>query len=224
MIILYVLLGILGLLLLLLLMPVWVFGGFEKELSVRVWYGPARLYKYPGKEKPEKHAVREVSKTKPKKEKKKSGASEKIEEINRLLKEDGLSATMEYFGVLLKLAGTAAERLLATVTVDRFDFKLSLCGEDTAETAILYGQACGMIYPGLAVLERWIRFKKRRVEVEPAFLAEETNVTAEVRLHVIPLRAVWVLARLAVRYIWLNMRMLKNPDKKAQHSIHDKPL
>ena len=141
----FVLLGLIAVMVLVLFVPVYGRIRYDGEwrVSLRVWGIPIPLL-------PAAEEERETPAAVKKKQKKKS--SSKKEELKQLFREDGLEGTLRLFGRLAVLAGKTAGRLLRAVTVDKLELELLVAAEDAADTAVRYGQVCGVLYPALAAI------------------------------------------------------------------------
>lgn len=190
----YSLLGLLGLLILLLILPVCVRIQYREALKVHVWvFGVIPVYWYDSaKEKPDKPE-------KPKKEKKKAkdGSKPKKEkngflaDLSKQLKNEGVAALVRTIKSVTKLAFGALKRVFKAITVDRLHLEIVVASEDAAATAINTGRVCAVLYPALSALQCALRIRHREVTVTPDYLAENGRITADVRMRVVPIRAVW---------------------------------
>lgn len=194
----WIVLGILAFVLLLLLLPVHVSLRFRDELEVRVRYAFVSLRVYP---RPEKPAKKKKKAARAGRRAKKQEPEEKLSQIEKLLKEDGVGAVVEYLQSVAKLAVDALRRALRVIVVDRLETRLIVVGEDAAETAVLYGKICAAVYPAQAVLETVMKVRRRQVCVEPGFLQEKSSAAVDLRAHVQPLRLLVAAAGLLVRWL-----------------------
>ncbi len=220
-IVLYSVLGLLALalllLLLLLLVPVSVCISGDSPWRVRVRVLGIPLTLVPAKDKPARTKKRSNKKAKTDQSppKKPSKAAQIKEELRAAFRQDGVAATARYLQRLAELAGQAAGKMLRAITVDRLRLRLLVVvQEDAAETALLYGRLSGVVYPAVAVLERFMRIRRRDVRVEPGFLQTCGRVTADVRLHAVPVRLLWAALWFALRYSEIN----DQPTKEVNHN------
>lgn len=209
-VVLYSVLGLLALvlllLLLLLLLPVSVriTGGDVWRVRARVLGVPITLL--PARDKPRK-------KKKPSKkpqtaakapQKKPSKAAQLKAELKAAFQRDGVAATALYLKRLAALAGQTAGKILRAITVDRLQLRLLVVAEESADTALWYARLSGIVYPAVATLERVMPIRHRDVRVEPGFLQTEGRVTADVRLHAVPVRLLWAILWFTVRFTEMN--------------------
>ena len=78
------------------------------------------------------------------------------------------------------------------------DLQILLAAGDPADTAQLYGQVCGLLYPILEWLAQRVRFRKRHVRVEPNFLLEESDAYVDIRFRLSLPKIIGVVLNLAI--------------------------
>ncbi len=190
----WVLYSLLGLLVLLFgALSVSIYGRitYDGALSARMWVLGIPFTILP-KEKTEK-----------KKRPAKKGAATKkkpsaVQELAALLKQDDIGGTLHFLGGVAALAGKTIGRLLRSITVSQLDLQIRIATDDVAVTAQRYGQVCGVLYPSLAMIERWVRIRRRHLRVEPNFLMETSAARFDIRLHV----SLWRLLGAALALLW----------------------
>ena len=188
----WIVLGILAFVLLLFLLPVHVSLRFREELEVRVRYAFVSLRVYPRPEKPAKKEKKKAARGH--RGAKKKETEEKLPQLEKLFKEDGVSAVAAYLQMMAKLAADALRRALRVIVVDRLQVRLIVVGEDAADTAVRYGKICAAVYPAQAMLDTVI-------DVEPGFLQEKSSTAVDLRAHVQPLRVLAAAVGLLVRWL-----------------------
>lgn len=210
--VLFSLLGLLSLVTVLISIPVYGRLTYDGELSARVWVLGIPITLMPRPEPEPKPASAQSSPKKKKKEKQPS----KLKELAELLKQDDLSGTLHFVGEVAVLAGKTVGRLLRSITVNRLDLQMRIATDDVATTAQRYGQVCGVLYPALALIERWVRIRRRNLRVEPNFLVEESAVRFDIRLQV----SLWRLLGAALALLWgfLMIKEQSNPQNKKEVS------
>lgn len=223
MIALYILLGILGLLVLLLLIPAGVWLRYSSEgFHLKVIYGPIRLQLMPKKPRKIRNPEAEERKKQKKLEKKqqkdaqkkakKAEEKKKQQEAQRKREKAGIPANpvpgatelpqkggsvkqlLEYVPVALRLLDAIRVRLLLRKLV----LLVNLGGDDPADLAEKYGKVTAAVASSINLLERAFRIRRRDVQVYFDFMADGTEVYAELDLVVSPIR---ILA-IAIRYGW----------------------
>ena len=189
--VLYSLLGLLVLLIGALSIPVYGRIAYDGTLSVRL-----RVLGIPFTILPQKKT------DKKKRPAKKAAAKEKkpsaVQELASLLKQDDIGGTLHFLGGVAVLAGKTVGRLLRSITVTQLDLQMRIATDDVAVTAQRYGQVCSVLYPSLAIIERWVRIRRRNLRVEPNFLMETSAARFDIRLHV----SLWRLLGAALALLW----------------------
>lgn len=210
--VLFSLLGLLSLVTVLISIPVYGRLTYDGELSAQVRVLGVPITLMPRPEPEPKSASAQSSPKKKKKEKQPS----KLKELAELLKQDDLSGTLHFVGEVAALAGKTVGRLLRSITVNQLDLQMRIATDDVATTAQRYGQVCGVLYPALALIERWVRIRRRNLRVEPNFLVEESAVRFDIRLQV----SLWRLLGAAVALLWgfLVIKEQSNPQNKKEVS------
>lgn len=211
--ILYSLLGLLALVSMVLSIPVYGRLTYDGTFSVRIRVLGIPIVLMPRPE-PEKKASsgKSASATKKSQEKKPS----KLKELAELLKQDDLAGTLHFIGEVAALAGKTVGRLLRSITVNQLDLQMRIATDDVATTAQRYGQVCGVLYPALALIERWVRIRRRNLRVEPNFLVDNSAVRFDIRLQV----SLWRLLGAAVALLWgfLMIKEQSNPQNQKEVS------
>ncbi len=179
----------LGIIVLLMLLPLGVTARYgESGALVKAIAGPARIRLYPRKKKekkpkPEKPAEKEKTASQAKEPAEKGGSWKDFLPLVR--------TALDFLGDLRR-----------KLRVERLELKLILAGDDPADLAQNYGRiwaAVGNLFP---LLERAFVIKKRDVEVECDFVAEETRVAARLDLTI-------TLGRLLVLVVRYGIRILR---------------
>ena len=211
--VLFSLLGLLSLVTVLMSVPVYGRLSYDGELfaQVRVLGIPITLIPRP---EPEPKSTSTKSSSPKKKDKEKQPS--KLKELAELMKQDDLSGTLHFIGEVAALAGKTVGRLLRSVTVNQLDLQMRIATDDVATTAQRYGQVCGVLYPALALIERWVRIRRRNLRVEPNFLVEKSAVRFDIRLQV----SLWRLLGAAVALLWgfLMIKEQSNPQNQKEVS------
>lgn len=169
-VLLWILIGIVGLLALialLLCVPVHLLAEFGDSTRLRVRYGPVRITLMPGTPKPKKEKKPKKKQTKKEKQSKKADQS-KEEKPKKALKE-----TLADFGIPDHLPDTMAELVQMLIHVGRLGngvrHSFTICylrltvvcgGSDAAEAAINYGRAWPMLLGVEQLLGKVLRMKE----------------------------------------------------------------
>lgn len=194
---------VLGVFLLILVLPVSARVAFHGELRIQVRVLAIPFTVYPRKEKKKREARKAGRKRPaPKKTKKKDGLSS----VGAMLKEDGVGATARYLSEMAALVKTAAVRVLRAITVRELKLRLTVGGEDAAQTAIRHGALCGAVFPALAALEGSMRVRRREVQVTPDFVYGESRANLDLRVSAMPLRLLCAAIGLMLGFVGYTLR------------------
>ena len=199
--VLYSLLGLLVLLMVVLSVPVYGRVAYDGAFSVRIRVLGVPITLIPQPETEKKTATSSA--------KKKEQKPSKLKELSDLMKQDDVAGTLHFLGEVAALAGKTVGRLLRSITVNRLDLQMRIATDDPSVTAQRYGQICSVLYPSLALIERWVRIRHRQMRVEPNFLLTDTAVRFDIRLQV----SLWRLLGAAVALLWgfLMIKEQSNP-------------
>lgn len=70
-----------------------------------------------------------------------------------------------------EIARTAA-KLRGRARIDRIELALAIAGEDPAETAVVFGGVCAVLYPALSALNALLPVRRREVQIVPQYGGE----------------------------------------------------
>ena len=153
MIVLWILLGLLAAVFLLLLVPVHADVRYREKLELDVRYLFLRRTLLPAPEEPQAEKAEAPSKEK-KPEAQKQKKNPMLEKLARFKEAEGLSGLLHLAGDFLRLTGTSAAKIIRCLKIRDFDLYVLTGDEDAAAAAILYGQACAVVYPAPARVGR----------------------------------------------------------------------
>ncbi len=187
-------------LILLVILPLSVsFAYNEDGLRLRVGAGPVKLTLFPAKKKVRKKGKPE--------EKKISLPKKKAPKPTQQKKEKGGSLTD--FIPLVKIALEYLNGLRRKLRVNRLELKLVLAGDDPCDLALNYGRAQAAVDSVMPQLERFLVIKKRSVDMECDFTAEQTLVIARVDISVTLGRLVGTSVYYALRALTAYLKIHK---------------
>ena len=170
----------LAVLLLILLLPLgFRFVYRESQSGVWVLIGPLRFRVYPA-QKSKKKATSKKSADKPNKQK--GGSYRDFLPV--------LKTVLEFLGEFRR-----------KVRVKRLDLKMILAGDDPCDLAVNYGRAWAALGSLVPQLERLFTIKKRNLEVECDFAAEETLIYARVDATISVIRVLHLLSRHGIKVL-----------------------
>lgn len=173
---LWIILGIFAFLFLLLLCPVTLAASYETQLKARLRFLFFSYRLAPPKEK----------KTKKKKKVKKvpeGPAVPQESKLKQLIEERGFTGFLRLMKELTQLFTGIAKEFFRHVKVKKLDFRVTVVGEDAADTAVKYGYACSVVYPAVSMLTALSGCKDYKVAVSPGFQETESNVSCYLKIR-----------------------------------------
>ena len=152
----------------------------QSDSGVWVLVGPFRFRVYPGNKKEEKtqNAVSE----KKKKNETKGGSYRDFQPVVRTI--------IEFLGEFRQ-----------KIRVKRLELKVVLAGGDPSDLAVNYGRAWAALGNLMPHLERLFVIKKRNLEVECDFIADETLIYARIDATISVLKTLHLLSRHGIKIL-----------------------
>ena len=190
MIVLWILLGLLAAVFLLLLVPVHADVRYREKLELDVRYLFLRRTLLPAPEEPQAEKAEAPSKEKkPEAQKRKKNPT--LEKLARFKEAEGLSGLLRLAGDFLRLTGTSAAKIIRRLKIRDFDLYVLTGDEDAAAAAILYGQACAVVYPAAEALFTLTKCRRRRVSVDLDYAVNTPAVQLAADVSIRPLFALF---------------------------------
>lgn len=181
----------LGVIALIAFLPIGLSVYYDSDgLYVTAFLGFVRLRLFPGKQKKEQ-------KKKQTKEKKQDDTAPKGNHGTK--KQTG--GKLSDFLPLVKIAGRFLNGLRKKLCVSRLSFCLTLANSDPAELAMQYASGWAIVGNILPLLDGLFTIKKRDVQVQCDFVAEDTQVYLHMRLHILLARLLGLLIRYGLQAI-----------------------
>ena len=190
MIVLWILLGLLAAVFLLLLVPVHADVRYREKLELDVRYLFLRRTLLPAPEEPQAEKAEAPSKEK-KPEAQKRKKNPMREKLARFQEAEGLSGLLRLAGDFLRLTGTSAAKIIRRLKIRDFDLYVLTGDEDAAAAAILYGQACAVVYPAAEALFTLTKCRRRRVSVDLDYAVKTPAVQLAADVSIRPLFALF---------------------------------
>lgn len=167
-------------------------------LLVRLIAGPARITLFPRKKK-------DKEEKKPKKETKKEELAPKTEAAPKEKTGGKLTDFLPLVQVALDFLGEFRRKL----RVNRLEMKIIMAGGDPCDLAVNYGRAWAALGNLVPLLERCFVIKKRDLEVECDFVAEETLIYARLDLTITLGRILSLAVRYGIRALREFLKIMK---------------
>lgn len=114
-------------------------------------------------------------------------------------KEQG--GALEQFRPLARAVLDLLSELRRRIRVKRLELKVILAGDDPSDLAINYGRACAALGNLMPQLERFLRIKKRNLEVECDFTSDKTLIFARIEIRLPLFRAIILIAGRGLRLL-----------------------
>lgn len=198
----------LGILVLLAVLPLGASVRYDDSGAlVRIIAGPIRIIVFPRKkkDKPSKESPKtaEIPDTEPapQKEPPMTLPREEFPEQKGDKKEKKGGSVLDFIP-LVKLAFRFLGDLRRKLRLNRLELKLILAGDDPCDLAVNYGRAWEALGNLMPKLEKWFVIKKRDLNVECDFTAEETKIYARLDITI-------TLGRLLALVVGYGIRALK---------------
>lgn len=179
----------------------------EGGLLARLIVGPLRFTVYPFPEKKE-----EKKEDQPKRKKASSG--KKTEDKPEAEKKTG--GKLSDFKPLLETGLALLNDFRKKIRVDRLEMKLILAGDDPCDLAVNYGKAWTALGNLMPRLEQVLVIKKRDLQVECDFMADEVYIYARMDVTITLGRLVYLGVRYGVRALKQFMNIQKGGAENEQ--------
>lgn len=170
-------------------------------LVLRIIAGPARVTLIPAKKKP-----RQESKSEKEPEKKAEKSVKKTETAPKEKSGGKLTDFLPLVQVALDFLGDFRRKL----RVNRLEMKIIMAGGDPCDLAVNYGKAWAALGNLVPLLERCFVIKKRDLEVECDFVAEETLIYARLDLTITLGRIISLGVRYGIRAVRELLKIMKS--------------
>ncbi len=203
---------------LLLIVPLRAHVVFKEEFTLVIRYLFLKFQIVPSKEdEPEEKAK------KPAEEEKPEGMGGRLKAF---FKREGMKGFLNFTGDVVKLLGGTLKRVLKHARIRYFDLYICIGGEDAADIAELYGQACAVVYPAYSLLFSIARpRRKNAVTIDADFTGVSSTVSFESKINISPLfllaaglRALLKALPLVRRFNGPRPARPENPEVKKENS------
>ncbi len=178
----YIILSILALLFILLLIPLRIDFKYGDEIILILKYAFFKKQLLQEEEK-----VEDLEK--PEEEKKEE--KPRVNKIKRLLDEKGLSGFLSLIKEITGLVTKQIVKIIKHIKIRELDIYAVAGGENAADTAILYGEACAIIYPLVNLISSVCKGKKCRASVDIDYNLPESKAIA---VFSVSLRPIFVVS------------------------------
>lgn len=185
---LYILLSIIVFIVLLLCIKITFVTNYEEDFVLEAKWLFVRYKLYPPKEKKTEKKKKDTPKepkkdSKPKKEKKPNI-------IKRFYKNQGLTGVIELINAAATVMTGMFKRIFKSIIIDSMDIAMLVTGEDSAKTAVNYGEVCAAVFPAIGLICSTMRVKKHRINIRPDFIGSENKAYFNLVISVIPIKII----------------------------------
>lgn len=152
---------------------------------------------------------KEKKKQKKPKRKKKKEKDQKSDKsyVKKLSSKKGVEGIVSMIVELAKLAGTTLKGLLSHTVINKFDVKLTVVGEDAADTALKYGKVCSVFYPAVTIICENAKCKDYSLDVAPDFANDaKPTVYGDFRFHIRLFYALYYGIRALFKFILIRYK------------------
>lgn len=156
---------------------------FENEMSIYIKYlffkfnvkSNSKKEKNVNNKDDKENAQVKTEKDNIKREKNKENLRSK-NKIKKIIDEKGFWGFLKIAKNLIIIIKNFSTYLLKHIYVVKFDLEVKISEEDSAQTAIKYGQACAVLYPAMNFIFQNIKIKEHKVTISPDFNGEKTTI------------------------------------------------
>lgn len=188
MVFLYILLSILLFIVLLLCVKISFIMKYDDVFELEVRWLFIRYKLYPPKEKKDEKKDKNVKKepkkdSKPKKEKKPNI-------IKKFYENQGLTGLIELISATASAVNGVFKRLFKSIIIHSMHIAMQVAGEDSAKTAVKYGEVCAAVFPAMGLICSTMRVKRYRIDIYPDFIGSENKAYFNAVVSVIPIKII----------------------------------
>lgn len=158
----------------------------DDGVALNVYFSLFKVYSL----KPDKKAKKTANKIAENKANK-NGSKQKISDVlKKYAKSRSNFELIEELFNILRVILSKFKKLLSHTHFDNVKLFLSVASDDAAQTAILYGRICSVIYPCVEALENFVHFSPKNLSVKADFSSEKPSLSFSC---VVRVRAFYIL-------------------------------
>ena len=125
-----------------------------------------------------------------KEENKESPKEKKPNFFKKVYDKLGFADSIRYFAGLLKLLLKKIGWILKKIKVRNLKFRMAVAASDAAQTAILYGEVCSVVYPVLSMLMSVIDCKVKKIDVSADFVHSSPSFSVSFAVKAKPIQLI----------------------------------
>ena len=191
--------------------PITVKASYDEEFNVSLSYTFFNKSLIPSVKKKQKKKNKKDKKTTDKNTKKeKSKKTKKDNMFVSFYNNSGFLETVKLISDVAKVVREYAHSLLIKrLVVKELKLNLTVCGDDSADTAVKFGEISSAVYPSLGFLISHIRVKKHNINIKPDFINNESKASFYVCIKIKPFWAISSSLYFALRMLKRLFKMIK---------------
>lgn len=192
--------------------PITIKASYDENFSVSLNYLFFKKTLIPTAEK--KNKAKKSKKTTDENSKnKKTKKTEKIKKDNMFVSfynNSGFHETVRLIADVAKVVKEYMNSLLIKhIVVKEMKLNLTVCGDDSADTAIKSGKISSAVYPSLGFLMSHLKVKKHDIKIIPDFINDESKASFYVCINIKPFWAISSSLYFALRMLKRLFKMIK---------------
>ncbi|NLX94475.1 MAG: DUF2953 domain-containing protein [Clostridiales bacterium] len=188
MVFLYIILSIIFFLVLLLCIKITVATQYNEDFELEVRWLFIKYKLYPPKEKKPKKEKKEDSKDN--KKDKKPKKAKKPNPLKKFYENQGMTGVIDLISATASVVNGRFKRIFKSVVINSLVIAMQVTGEDSAKTAMNYGEVCAAVFPAVGLMCSTMRVKRYKINITPDFIGSENKAYFSAVISVIPIRIV----------------------------------
>jgi hypothetical protein len=116
-------------------------------------------------------------------------------------KKDKIKIFLQNFETISDFAKKLIKDTANKICVELLEIKLTVCENDAAKTAILYGVANSVIYPGVNFVSNFVDIKTKQIKITPLFIDGSSNVQFECIVSMRLCSIIWIAIKRVIGFI-----------------------
>lgn len=133
-------------------------------------------------------------------------------EKKRVVNKENIKIFLRNFEKIFELAKKLFKDISDKLCIELLEINLTICENDAAETAILYGVASSIIYPVITFLANFIKIKRKQIQIKPIFFDGSSNVQFKCIVSMRLGSIIWITIKRVLGFIisFIKDRQIKN--------------
>lgn len=200
MVFLYTLISTIVFIVLLLCFKITFVAGYKDDFELEARWLFVRYKLYPSKEKKREKKKKDVIKE-PKKDSKPKKAK-KPNPIKKFYENQGLSGVVELINTTASIVNGMFKRIFKSIVINSLDIAMQVTGEDSAKTAVNYGEICAAVFPAMGLICSTMRVKKHWISITPDFIGSENKAYFNAVVSVVPIKIINAAVIFAFQFLF----------------------